>query len=199
MTRLVIGLTGGIGTGKSAVSDRFSALGIVVADADVAARAVVAKGTPQLARIEDYFGAEILLPTGDLDRAQLRSRIFGDVTARRWLEALTHRPIMEMLTKELESAQSPYALLVLSAGTGKSPLIDRSLVVDASKEVQRKRVQSRDGSSLEIINNIIAAQPSRETRIALADDVIENNSTPAALDAKVYALHKIYLELASDG
>ncbi len=199
MTRLVIGLTGGIGTGKSAVSDRFSALGIVVADADVAARAVVAKGTPQLARIEDYFGAEILLPTGDLDRAQLRSRIFGDVTARRWLEALTHRPIMEMLTKELESAQSPYALLVLSAGTGKSPLIDRSLVVDASKEVQRKRVQSRDGSSLEIINNIIAAQPSRETRIALADDVIENNSTPEALDAKVYALHKTYLELASDG
>lgn len=199
MTRLVIGLTGGIGTGKSAVSDRFSALGIVVADADVAARAVVAKGTPQLARIEDYFGAEILLPTGDLDRAQLRSRIFGDMTARRWLEALTHRPIMEMLTKELESAQSPYALLVLSAGTGKSPLIDRSLVVDASKEVQRKRVQSRDGSSLEIINNIIAAQPSRETRIALADDVIENNSTPEALDAKVYALHKTYLELASDG
>ena len=199
MTRLVIGLTGGIGTGKSAVSDRFSALGIVVADADVAARAVVAKGTPQLARIEDYFGAEILRPTGDLDRAQLRSRIFGDVTARRWLEALTHRPIMEMLTKELESAQSPYALLVLSAGTGKSPLIDRSLVVDASKEVQRKRVQSRDGSSLEIINNIIAAQPSRETRIALADDVIENNSTPEALDAKVYALHKTYLELASDG
>ena len=199
MTRLVIGLTGGIGTGKSAVSDRFSALGIVVADADVAARAVVAKGTPQLARIEDYFGAEILLPTGDLDRAQLRSRIFGDVTARRWLEALTHRSIMEMLTKELESAQSPYALLVLSAGTGKSPLIDRSLVVDASKEVQRKRVQSRDGSSLEIINNIIAAQPSRETRIALADDVIENNSTPEALDAKVYALHKTYLELASDG
>lgn len=199
MTRLVIGLTGGIGTGKSAVSDRFSALGIVVADADVAARAVVAKGTPQLARIEDYFGAEILLPTGDLDRAQLRSRIFGDVTARRWLEALTHRPIMEMLTKELESAQSPYALLVLSAGTGKSPLIDRSLVVDASKEVQRKRVQSRDGSSLEIINNIIAAQPPRETRIALADDVIENNSTPEALDAKVYALHKTYLELASDG
>ena len=199
MTRLVIGLTGGIGTGKSAVSDRFSALGIVVADADVAARAVVAKGTPQLARIEDYFGAEILLPTGDLDRAQLRSRIFGDVTAWRWLEALTHRPIMEMLTKELESAQSPYALLVLSAGTGKSPLIHRSLVVDASKEVQRKRVQSRDGSSLEIINNIIAAQPSRETRIALADDVIENNSTPEALDAKVYALHKTYLELASDG
>ena len=199
MTRLVIGLTGGIGTGKSAVSDRFSALGIVVADADVAARAVVAKGTPQLARIEDYFGAEILLPTGDLDRAQLRSRIFGDMTARRWLEALTHRPIMEMLTKELESAQSPYALLVLSAGTGKSPLIDRSLVVDASKEVQRKRVQSRDGSSLEIINNIIAAQPSRETRIAFADDVIENNSTPEALDAKVYALHKTYLELASDG
>ena len=199
MTRLVIGLTGGIGTGKSAVSDRFSALGIVVADADVAARAVVAKGTPQLARIEDYFGAEILLPTGDLDRAQLRSRIFGDVTARRWLEALTHRPIMEMLTKELESAQSPYALLVLSAGTGKSPLIDRSLVVDASKEVQRKRVQSRDGSSLEIINNIIAAQPSRETRIALADDVIENNTAPEALDAKVYALHKTYLELASDG
>jgi len=199
MTRLVIGLTGGIGTGKSAVSDRFSALGIVVADADVAARAVVAKGTPQLARIEDYFGAEILLPTGDLDRAQLRSRIFGDVTARRWLEALTHRPIMEMLTKELGSARSPYALLVLSAGTGKSPLIHRSLVVDASMEVQRKRVQSRDGSSLEIINNIIAAQPSRETRIALADDVIENNSTPEALDAKVYALHKTYLELASDG
>jgi dephospho-CoA kinase len=199
MTRLVIGLTGGIGTGKSAVSDRFAALGIVVADADLAARAVVAKGTPQLARIQEYFGTEILLPSGDLDRAQLRKKIFSDLTARRWLEALTHRPIMARLTDELESAQSPYALLVLSAGTGRSPLIHRSLVVDASEEAQRKRVQSRDGSSLAIINNIIAAQPSRESRIALADDVIENNSTPAALDAKVYALHKTYLEIASNG
>ena len=199
MTQLVIGLTGGIGTGKTAVSDRFCALGIVVADADLAARAVVAKGTPQLASIREYFGDEILLPTGDLDRAQLRKKIFSDSAARRWLEALTHRPIMARLAEELESAQSPYAILVLSAGTGQSPLIHRSLVVDAPEEAQRKRVQSRDGSSLEIINNIIAAQPSRVTRIALADDVIENNSTPEALDAKVYALHKIYLELASDG
>ncbi len=146
MTQLVIGLTGGIGTGKTAVSDRFCALGIVVADADLAARAVVAKGTQQLASIREYFGDEILLPTGDLDRAQLRKKIFSDSAARRWLEALTHRPIMARLAEELESAQSPYAILVLSAGTGQSPLIHRSLVVDAPEEAQRKRVQSRDGS-----------------------------------------------------
>lgn len=199
MKRLVVGLTGGIGTGKSAVSDRFAALGIVIADADVAARQVVAKGTPQLASIAQYFGEEILLPSGDLNRAKLRQRVFSDPAARHWLEDLTHRPIMERLREELESAESPYAMLVLSAGTGQSPLTHRSLVVDASKAVQRKRVQLRDGSSLEIIDKIIAAQPDRETRIALADDIIENNSTPEALDARVLDLHQSYLELASHG
>lgn len=199
MKRLVVGLTGGIGTGKSAVSDRFAALGIVIADADVAARQVVAKGTPQLASIAQYFGEEILLASGDLNRAKLRQRVFSDPAARHWLEDLTHRPIMERLREELESAESPYAMLVLSAGTGQSPLTHRSLVVDASKAVQRKRVQLRDGSSLEIIDKIIAAQPDRETRIALADDIIENNSTPEALDARVLDLHQSYLELAGHG
>ncbi|MGB1539145.1 MAG: dephospho-CoA kinase, partial [Pseudomonadales bacterium] len=117
MKRLVVGLTGGIGTGKSAVSDRFAALGIVIADADVAARQVVAKGTPQLASIAQYFGEEILLASGDLNRAKLRQRVFSDPAARHWLEDLTHRPIMERLREELESAESPYAMLVLSAGT----------------------------------------------------------------------------------
>jgi|TARA_B110000211_G_scaffold92334_1_gene107643 dephospho-CoA kinase len=195
MNQLIIGLTGGIGTGKTAVSNRFKALGITIADADEAARAVVQAGSKLLEDIAAHFGQRILTETGELDRPQLRSIIFADGNARRFLERATHGPIMDHLRLQLASATSPYAILVLSAGTGQNPLINRMLVVDAPVELQQRRVLARDGSSLETINQIIKAQPARLKRLALADDIIENIGSEQALDAKVAALHQFYLDL----
>ena len=195
MNQLIIGLTGGIGTGKTAVSNRFKALGITIADADEVARAVVQAGSKLLEDIAAHFGQRILTETGELDRPQLRSIIFADGNARRFLERATHGPIMDHLRLQLASATSPYAILVLSAGTGQNPLINRMLVVDAPVELQQRRVLARDGSSLETINQIIKAQPARLKRLALADDIIENIGSEQALDAKVAALHQFYLDL----
>ncbi|MEJ6670105.1 MAG: dephospho-CoA kinase [Pseudomonadales bacterium] len=195
MNQLIIGLTGGIGTGKTAVSNRFKALGITIADADEAARAVVQAGSKLLEDIAAHFGQRILTETGELDRPQLRSIIFADGNARRFLERATHGPIMDHLRLQLASATSPYAILVLSAGTGQNPLINRMLVVDAPVELQQRRVLARDGSSLETINQIIKAQPARLKRLALADDIIENIGSEQALDDEVAALHQFYLDL----
>ncbi len=195
MNQLIIGLTGGIGTGKTAVSNRFKALGITIADADEAARAVVQAGSKLLEDIAAHFGQRILTETGELDRPQLRSIIFADGNARRFLEGATHGPIMDHLRLQLASATSPYAILVLSAGTGQNPLINRMLVVDAPVELQQRRVLARDGISLETINQIIKAQPARLKRLALADDIIENIGSEQALDDEVAALHQFYLDL----
>ena len=188
MTRLIIGLTGGIGVGKTAVSNRFEALGITIADADLAARLVVQAGSKLLADIAAHFGQNILTKQGELNRARLREIIFADADARRFLERATHGPIMDHLRAQLAAATSPYAILVLSAGTG-------MLVVDALLALQKSRVQPRDGSSLDTINQIIEAQPSRHERLDLADDIIENNGSEQALDQKVRVLHQAYLDL----
>ena len=195
MSRLIIGITGGIGSGKTAVSNRFQALGITIADADIAARAVVQPGSKLLSDIAAHFGRDILTGTGELNRPKLRGIIFADTDARRFLERATHGPIMDQLSSELTAASSPYAMLVLSAGTGQNPLINRMLVVDASIELQQARVMTRDGSNLETINQIIDAQPTRRERLALADDIIENTGSEQALDDKVAALHQFYLDL----
>jgi len=195
MNQLIIGITGGIGSGKTAVSNRFQALGITIADADLAARAVVQPGSKLLSDIAAKFGQNILTDAGELNRPKLRGIIFADNDARRFLERATHGPIMDQLRLELATATSPYAMLVLSAGTGRNPLINRMLVVDAPIESQQSRVLARDGSTLETINQIIDAQPGRRERLALADDIIENIGTEQALDAKVAALHQFYLDL----
>ena len=195
MSRLIIGITGGIGSGKTAVSNRFQALDVTIADADVAARAVVQPGSKLLGDIAAHFGRDILTGTGELNRPKLRGIIFADTGARRFLERATHGPIMDQLSSELTAASSPYAMLVLSAGTGQNPLINRMLVVDASIELQQARVMTRDGSNLETINQIIDAQPTRRERLALADDIIENTGSEQALDDKVAALHQFYLDL----
>ena len=195
MSRLIIGITGGIGSGKTAVSNRFQALGITIADADIAARAVVQPGSKLLSDIAAHFGRDILTGTGELNRPKLRGIIFADTDARQFLERATHGPIMDQLSSELTAARSPYAMLVLSAGTGQNPLINRMLVVDASIELQQARVLIRDGSNLETINQIIEAQPTRRERLALADDIIENTGSEQALDDKVAALHQFYLDL----
>ena len=195
MKRLIIGITGGIGSGKTSVSNRFQALGITIADADLAARTVVQPRSKLLGDIAAHFGQDILTDAGALNRPKLRGIVFADIDARRFLERATHGPIMDQLRLELAAATSPYAMLVLSAGTGQNPLINRMLVVDAPVELQQARVLKRDGSNLETINQIIKAQPARRERLALADDIIENDGSEQALDGKVAALNQFYLDL----
>lgn len=196
MSVFVVGLTGGIGTGKTAVSDRFESRGITIADSDVAARKVVEPGEPALEEIRAHFGEGVMDHGGRLDRATLRQRIFSNPDERRWLESLTHPLIMKELRTILANAESDYAVLVLSAAGRRSPLIDRMLVVDAPRELQIERVMARDHNTREQVMAIIKAQPSRETRIERADDVIVNDSDPGKLDSTVEALHRKYLELA---
>lgn len=198
MSRLVIGITGGIGSGKTAVSDRFKALGVTVVDADVAARAVVEPGRPALAAIAEHFGDEVIHPDGSLDRAELRRKVFADPEERRWLEKLTHPLINEYLREELDKAESPYAILVspLLAETGQSRFCHRVLVVDVPEEVQIQRTMARDDNDEAQVRRIIKAQASREERLALADDVIVNDRGLEALDEEVARLHQIYMEMA---
>lgn len=193
----VVGLTGGIGTGKTAVSDAFQALGITVADADIAARDVVMPGTQALISIRHHFGDQVIQPDGTLDRAQMRERVFKDPQQRQWLEALTVPLIMSRLKHILTHSTSPYALLVLSSGRGQHPLIHRNLVVDAAPEEQLARVTQRDQSDPATTQAIMGLQPSRQERLAYADDVIANRGTLAALTQQVKMLHVQYLSLST--
>ena len=195
MSKLVIGITGGIGSGKTAVSDRFRALGITVVDADVASRVVVEPGRPALAAIAEHFGPDAINPDGTLNRAEVRKRVFADPEERRWLEELTHPLINQYLREELAKAESPYAILVspLLAETGQSRFCHRVLVVDVPVELQVQRTMKRDDNDEAQVRAIIAAQSSREQRLLLADDVIVNDQDLAHIDAEVERLHQIYL------
>ena len=194
-----VALTGGIGSGKSTVADAFSCLGINVIDADILARQVVEPGTPALAAITEHFGHHILTPEGALNRRELRERIFANPEEKAWLNALLHPLIQQETQRQLRQATSPYALWVV-------PLLlenklyeraDRVLVVDVSRETQLLRTMQRDNVSREHAENILAAQATREARLAVADDVINNNGTPDAIASDVARLHAHYLELAA--
>lgn len=199
MARYVVGLTGGIGSGKTAVSDRFHALGIAVVDGDVASRAVLAPGEPALAAIAERFGQALIQHDGRLDRAALRRRVFADPDERRWLERLTHPLMADWLRQRLNEADSPYALLVnpLLVESGQAARCDRVLVVDVPESLQVERTLARDGGDESQVRAIIAAQASREQRLAAADDVIVNDRDTAHLDVEVARLHEQYLELAA--
>ncbi len=202
MSRFVIGLTGGIAAGKSEVSRRFEALGITVADADLAARAVVAPGSEGLARIAAHFGDTILQANGQLDRAALRARIFDSAQARQALEAITHPAIRQLLRETCEQAEGPYAiaaipLLTEAGGRQQYPWLDRILVVDVPVAVQHARLMQRDGIDAALADRMIAAQASREARLALADDVVVNDGHPDHLQAHVERLDRAYRELAA--
>ena len=202
MSRFVIGLTGGIAAGKSEVSRRFEALGITVADADLAARAVVAPGSEGLARIAAHFGTEILLADGQLDRAALRARIFASAQERQALEAITHPAIRQLLRETCEQAEGPYAiaaipLLTEAGGRQQYPWLDRILVVDVPVAVQHARLMQRDGIDSALADRMIAAQASREARLALADDVVVNDGHPDHLQAHVERLDRAYRALAA--
>ena len=202
MSRFVIGLTGGIAAGKSEVSRRFEALGITVADADLAARAVVAPGSEGLARIAAHFGRDILLADGQLDRAALRARIFASAQERHALEAITHPAIRQLLRETCEQAEGPYAiaaipLLTEAGGRQQYPWLDRILVVDVPVAVQHARLMQRDGIDTALADRMIAAQASREARLALADDVVVNDGHPDHLQAHVERLDHAYRALAA--
>jgi dephospho-CoA kinase len=198
MSRLVIGLTGGIGSGKSAASDRFAHHGIQIVDADVVAREVVAPGTEGLAAIAERHGNDVLLEDGGLDRAALRQLIFADPKEKDWLEALLHPLIRTRIQSQLASAASPYVILSspLLVETDQRELVDRICVVDVPESVQLQRTMQRDQNDEALVRRIMAAQASRQIRRAQADDVVDNNGTLDALHTTVDTLHHKYLQLA---
>lgn len=197
---LVIGLTGGIGSGKSAASDHFESLGITVVDADIASRTVVQVGKPALAAIEAHFGASVIADDGSLNRAALRIKVFENPEERRWLEQLTHPLIREEITRGLANARSPYAILSspLLVESGQNQLTERTLVIDVPEEIQLARTMARDSNSESQVKAIMAAQSSREKRLSYADDVIVNDSSLEQLRAQVETLHHRYLQLAGE-
>ena len=193
----VIGLTGGIGCGKSAVSDLFAGLGVPVIDADVVAREVVKTGRPALEEIVCRFGPETLLADGQLNRKRLRKMIFSDIQARKDLEAILHPRIRQSMREQLRQLKSLYAILSipLLLETGQEDTVDRLLVVDCSPELQIERICSRDGTDPDQAREILQAQCSRRDRLNAADDVIDNSDSLEALEERVRSLHSKYLAL----
>jgi dephospho-CoA kinase len=195
---LLIALTGGIASGKSAVASIFTKLGVPVLDTDVIAREVVTPGSPALERITAEFGSEILDAQGKLDRSKMRERVFADAADRERLEAITHPAIRAELAKQSNAAAGPYQVHVipLLVEKGRANEYDRVLVVDCPEEDQLKRLMARDDSSAVQAQQILGAQASRELRLALADDVIVNTGTIEDLEAFVQTLHKNYSLIA---
>ncbi len=195
---LTIGLTGGIGSGKSTVTGLFSELGVPIIDADVAAREVVTQGEPALAEIAARFGGEVLNSDGTLNRSKLREEVFADPTARKDLEAILHPRIRSRMAEQLSALTTPYAILSipLLVESGGAYNLDRVLVIDLPEEEQLNRVCQRDGITPEQAAAILHAQCSRSDRLAIADDVIENSGDLASLKEQVLTLHQKYLALA---
>ncbi|TBV04795.1 dephospho-CoA kinase [Stutzerimonas kirkiae] len=193
----VLGLAGGIGSGKSAVADRFASLGVHVVDSDQAARWVVEPGRPALARIAEHFGAGVLQADGTLDRAALRARIFQNPQEKAWLEGLLHPLVREEVERHLSLARSPYAIMVspLLVEAGLHRRVDRLLVVDVPESLQLERAMRRDEASEEQVRAIMKAQASREERLRHADDVLVNDRDLTWLQAQVERLHAFYLTL----
>jgi len=197
----IIGLTGGIASGKSEVARRFQALGVQVIDADVAAREVVASGSAGLAEVVAAFGADVLDPAGALDRAAMRRRVFDDPDARARLEAIVHPRVRAMLEAASTAAAGAYAIAaipLLAEGGGREhyPWLDRILVVDVSPGVQLARLLQRDGIDAALARRMVAAQATRAQRLAIADDVIVNDGTLDALGTHVGKLDALYRILA---
>ncbi len=196
---LKVGLTGGIGCGKTTVSTLFEELGIPVIDADIIAHRLVEKGQPALKALVENFGDEILNAEGFLDRGLLRERVFSDREQKRRLEAILHPLVYAQIDKEAAALESRYCIISipLLIETGGVEMIDRVLVIDCPEAMQVARVRQRDKIPESQIQAIIAAQVSREERLAVADDVIENSKTPLQLAQQVKKLHNLYFLLSS--
>ena len=197
---LRVGVTGGIGSGKTALTDWLTEKGITVVDADLAARVVVAPGQPALADIIAAFGDEYLLPDGQLNRAALRKLVFENADKRKALEAMTHSRIREELIRQLAAADSAYVVLSspLLLESGQSELIDVSVVVDAPEATQIARTMERDGNDQALVEGIMAAQLDRETRKSRADIVIDNSASLTELHEQATILHQTLLARATN-
>jgi len=197
----ILGLTGGIGSGKSAAAERFAELGVHVVDADQVARSVVEPGSAALAQIVDRFGVPILASSGELNRAALRERIFASVEDRHWLERLLHPLIRQEIWASLSRAESPYAVLVspLLVESRQHEQVDRVLVIDVPEDLQLQRVLARDQVSEDQVRAILAAQARREDRLRQANDVLVNDRDLSWLRQEVDRLHDRYLQLRGAG
>ena len=193
---MIVGLTGGIGSGKSTVARAFGSLGIGWVDADDVAREVVMPGEPALAAISEHFGNDVLHADGTLNRAALRSIVFDNPTELKWLESVTHPRVRERILVHLErlQRQSPYVLLVspLLFESGQDKLVDRTVVVDVPLELQLSRTRARDDVSEAQVHAILAAQLPREERLTKANDVIDNSGDHASMMQQVTQLDQHY-------
>jgi len=190
--RLVVGITGGIGSGKSAVTDRLAGHGVTIVDADIAARAVVEPGRAALGAIAEHFGAAVLHPDGTLNRAALRRQVFENPAQRRWLEALTHPLIGEEIGAQLRASTSAYTVLsspLLLESSAQRSEVALVVVVDAPEAVQVQRTMRRDGNDEALIRRIMDAQLPRAERLAGADRVIDNSGGLEHLHRQVDELH----------
>ncbi|WNC68053.1 dephospho-CoA kinase [Thalassotalea nanhaiensis] len=198
MSKLVIGLTGGIGSGKTTVADIFCEYGIDIIDADIVAREVVEPGTPALNQIAEYFGFDFILADGSLDRTQLRHKVFASETDKAWLNALLHPLIRHAMAEQCKTAKSPYCFLVapLLIENSINKTVEKVLVVDVKPETQISRTVSRDNNTAAQVQKILDAQVSREERLAHADYVINNDDCSIEeLKAQVEVLHREFLKL----
>ena len=198
MSMFVVGLTGGIGSGKTVASDRFEELGIKVVDADISSRVVVEIGKPALSSIEAKFGSDVILDDGSLNRAKLREIIFKDDEAKSWLESLLHPLIGQHILDEITSATSKYVILVspLLFETTQFQMCNRTLLIDVPKDIQILRTAKRDKVPESQVEKIIASQMDRDQKISKADDVIVNDGEIGDLISKIDKIHQRYIELA---
>ena len=198
MSMFVVGLTGGIGSGKTVASDRFEELGVKVVDADIASRVVVEIGKPALSSIEGQFGSDVISDDGSLNRAKLREIIFKDDEAKSWLESLLHPLIGQHILDEIASATSRYVILVspLLFETTQFQMCNRTLLIDVPKDIQVLRTAKRDKVPESQVEKIIASQMDRDQKISKADDVIVNDGEIGDLISKIDKIHQRYIELA---
>ena len=198
MSMFVVGLTGGIGSGKTIASDRFEELGVKVVDADISSRVVVEIGKPALSSIEGEFGSDVISDDGSLNRAKLREIIFKDDKAKSWLESLLHPLIGQHISDEIASATSRYVILVspLLFETTQFQMCNRTLLIDVPKDIQILRTAKRDKVPESQVEKIIASQMDRDQKISKADDVIVNDGEIGDLISKIDKIHQRYIELA---
>lgn len=196
--KLVIGLTGGIGSGKTAASDFFESLGICVVDADIEARKVVEPGTETLEKIKQHFGSGVLNDDGSLNRPWLREKVFQSPEERVWLESVTHPAIRQCIVDKLAASQSPYSILVspLLFESGQDTLTNRVLLIDVPETLQIKRASQRDQNSEAQVKAILEAQLPRDDRRSKADDIIINDQDLGYLQTECLKLHQQYLSLS---
>ncbi len=194
-----VGLTGGIASGKTTVANLFAALGVTIVDTDLLAREVVAPGTPLLNEVVAHFGPDSLAADGSLDRRKLRDRVFADPAERRWHEERLHPAIRALTDERCDADRGPYCMVAipLLVETGGEQRFHRVLVVDSEPELQIARVMARDGITREAAQRMLAAQASREARLAVADDVIRNDGDIAYLRDQVEKLHRAYVAATS--